>query len=57
MRILDRLEEASVVSFDVCRWDHSKFEAMEMCDYHYRIKLTKAELLQLADELIELANK
>ena len=56
MTILERLEDERVVKFDLNK-DKSECEAIEMCDEEFRIKLTKAEVFQLANELVTLSLK
>jgi hypothetical protein len=53
-RLLDRLEEAHVFSVDKTR--DGRFNVAENCDYYYDETLTKDELLQLAEELKEMAD-
>ena len=51
--ILERLEEAQV--FSISEWN-GEFEIGEECDNYYSVTVTKEELIQLSNEIMELAN-
>jgi len=56
MTILERLEDERVVVFELNK-DKSECEAIEKCDEYFGITLTKAEVFQLANELVTLSLK
>ena len=53
--ILKELKDERIVEFEAI--ESGGFVVTEMCDRYFYCKISKDELLQLADELIELANK
>ena len=52
--IIQKLEDTRVLY--ISKENDDMFEFGEMCDYYFSIKLTKEEVLQLAEELKEAAN-
>jgi len=52
--ILEQLKKSKV--FCITKNKNSTFLFDEMCDYYYDDTLTKNEMLQLANEIKELAN-
>lgn len=53
MSMLKRLEEEGV--FSIVK-DGDKFRVWEECDHYYDFPCTKEDLMQLAKEIIDLAN-
>lgn len=53
--ILDKVFEADVCFIN--KESDGTFTIIDGCDHYYSLNLNKVELLQLAAELIELANK
>ena len=54
MKVLEKLYEKRIVGFEII--DNQYAIAFEACDEYYNCKLSKDELLQLSDEIKELAN-
>lgn len=54
MSMLKRLEEDQV--FSIVK-DGDKFRIWEECDHYFDFPCTKEDLLQLAQEIIDLANE
>lgn len=54
MKILELLEEEKI--FDIYAIGDGKFNVVERCDNWLSVSLTKDQLLQLAEEIRELAN-
>lgn len=50
--ILQKLEDERIFSTEVCK--DGTIELMEMCDQYFKLRLSKQEVLQLAQELIAL---
>ena len=54
MKILELLLEKRVL--DIYQNNAGQFELVEQCDQWYGVTLTKEQMLQLAEEIKELAN-
>jgi hypothetical protein len=54
--ILKKLDEERIVSFTISI-DKQKVIAVEKCDQYFEMELSKHELIQLAQELLDLAEQ
>ena len=52
---LNKLERFSI--FTIIKADCDEFKITEACDNYFALRLTKSELIALADELRDLANE